>query len=411
MFVGGYAERERVCILCCNARAQSEVPIATKVLSTQDPVPSAPQLTASLPLHRTPEASTKGCPSTVVETVSTTGETETEQLKNPTIGTRIGPQSSGTIKLSNGWALSLTGVCPRTQRNRWTMCPTPFTNSISSRKRKDDTSLSAPPAPFVDLLVVEGVDLILNFDSAWLSGEIRILDGACWLPTARKITFNGNWFISSASLVPAMCGKGITYVPWNKDISVADYLRGVHRWHTFGPDFNINYSSTDILMQIPPQLSAPPYEGKFVVIDRTVVSDEITLSNGFSLKQEKMLVGLPVFRLRVPRRDASHGIRTCSKFIDHIIITGVVLKCGSGNVWLEGCIFVGDGAVLNFGGGNWVFNGTVEISRTAGKFLYSVGNKPVGVVRWDQENISPLQLIKGRGDGHKFGPNFELRTQ
>lgn len=192
MFVGGYAERERVCILCCNARAQSEVPIATKVLSIQDPVPSAPQLTASLPLHRTPEASTKGCPSTVVETVSTTGETETERLKNPTIGTRIGPQSSGTINLSNGWALSLTGVCPRTQRNRWTMCPTPFTNSISSRKGKDDTSLSAPPAPYVDLLIVEGVDLILNFDSAWLSGEIRILDGACWLPTARKITFNGN---------------------------------------------------------------------------------------------------------------------------------------------------------------------------------------------------------------------------
>ena len=224
------------------------------------------------------------------------------------------------------------------------------------------------------------------------------------------MTFDGNWFISSTSLIPAICGKGITYVPWNKDSSHAEYLGGAHRWHTFGPDFNIHYSTTDILMQVPPRLSAPPYQGKHVFVNKTFAASKIILSNGFALKQEKTLVGLPVFRLVVPPRNTSHDIRVCSKFIDHIILAGVVLKCGSGNVWLEGCISVRDGAVLKFGGGKWVFNGTVEIASTAGNFLYNGQRRPVGVTRWEPEDTSPLELIKGGGGRHKFGPNFALRV-
>ena len=268
------------------------------------------------------------------------------------------------------------------------------------------------PLPFVDSLVVRGVSLSMGQDDAWLSGEVRLLSGGSWNTTAKNIIFNGSWFLSSDVLVPAFTAKQKQkiFARWSGDDNdpVRHFLRGSYPHHRTGPDFTFQTFASDADVMKQHRQSAPPMRGRHFTVTPTS-PHEINMSNGWRLTRAKERYRRPGTKTvsSFPVWDFHPGK---GRFNDSLTLSGVVLHGKSGAVWIEGHIRLLGGSAFDIGGGAWIWNGKLEVSRFAGTVAKDSSGDVVAVAPFDEKPMVGEVIACGRvgWGGTIRGPEFEF---
>ena len=132
----------------------------------------------------------------------------------------------------------------------------------------------------------------------------------------------------------------------------------------------------------------------------------INMSNGWRLEVprryhtaiSKTFTSFPVWELHPGK----------ARFNDSLTLSGVVVYCGSGSVWMEGHIRLLGGSAFDIGGGAWIWNGKLEVSRFAGTVAKDSSGDVVAVAPFDEEPTVGEVVANGGGDGHVRGPELEF---
>ena len=285
-----------------------------------------------------------------------------------------------------------------------------------------------PMVPFIDSISIRDVELQLNVPHSFIRGDLHVLRGGFWNPSAKKIHLNGTFRVYAGAVVAAEASSGKTlYFPWqcssrpsdrlrDREKAAREFLAGRCSSRSYlGPSFRfdiVDATGAETRLLGGPSEQVADVKGKHVRIDAGTSCGKIVLSNGFYLS--KLAEGVEQsWKLGVGSADCRRP------FIDTLELHGVVLKCGHGNVWWEGHVMVMAGAGIHFGGGNFMFNGSWTIGEGAGKPVRARDGRIVGMEVWTPPDLSsPVQrsaaLVQyctfGRsGAGtHNFGPCFSF---
>ena len=137
---------------------------------------------------------------------------------------------------------------------------------------------------------------------------------------------------------------------------------------------------------------AIPASGKHYTVTPTS-AHSIQMSNGWCLERVLEGQGRDKRVTPFPAWDLRPGPSLV--FNDTLTLSGVVLRGGHGNLWIEGRIRILGGSALEIRGGGWVWNGIVEVSQSAGTVAKDNAGNVVAVVPFDGQPTAKV-LLHGR---------------